>query len=353
MIEVISLQKWFGPEYVLKGVSVTICKGEFFSLLGPSGCGKTTLLRIIGGFETAGRGDVKIDGESVLAVSARDRRTNMVFQHLALFPHMNVEKNIAFGLEMRGVSKGEIVRKVKEAVSLVRLDGLEQRGVDELSGGQKQRVAIARALVNEPKVLLLDEPLGALDLQLRLQMQAELRQLQKSLGSTFVFVTHDQSEAMVMSDRIAVMDRGEILQIGTPREIYEAPEHRFVAEFIGHSNFFQGTVASSKQSDFVELECAGRVLRGRCANSPAPGTPATLSLRYEKVQLTDPSYNGAWPGTVSRVTFTGPAMRADINLQGNLTATVEVPTGNSSAALNVGDVIGVSWAPEHANVLLD
>lgn len=354
MIEVLDLAKWFGSEHVLKGVSISIRRGEFFSLLGPSGCGKTTLLRIIGGFETASRGDVLIDGESVLGISAQRRRTNMVFQHLALFPHMSVQQNIAFGLEMRRLPRDKITAKVRDALALVRLEGLEHRGIDELSGGQKQRVAIARALVNEPKVLLLDEPLGALDLQLRLQMQSELQQLQKSLGSTFIFVTHDQSEAMTMSDRIAVMDKGEILQVGTPRAIYEAPEHRFVAEFIGHSNFFQGTVVSDSAPDGItSINCNGRIMQGKCRSAPSPGTPATISLRYEKILLSCAPGADSWKGSVSKITFTGPAVRAEVSLPDDLLATVELSAGSPAASLSVGQTVGLSWSPENANVLLD
>ena len=239
-VEITGLTKRFGNVLALDDVSLSIFQGEFFSLLGPSGCGKTTLLRLIGGFETPSTGDVRIDGRSVLGQPPYLRSTNMIFQHLALFPHMNVFDNVAFGLKMKRVPAKEVRRRVDESLALVRLEGYEGRQIEQLSGGQKQRVAIARALVNDPSVLLLDEPLGALDLQLRLQMVEELKRLHKSLNSTFVFVTHDQGEAMAMSDRIAVMNDGRILQIDTPEGIYERPEARFVATFIGHANLIEG-----------------------------------------------------------------------------------------------------------------
>lgn len=354
MIEVKALEKWFGNERILKGVSVDIQQGEFFSLLGPSGCGKTTLMRIIGGFETASGGDVLIDGKSVLDTPARYRPTNMVFQHLALFPHMTIERNIAFGLEMKKLPKAQIEKRVQDALAMIRLEKLAKRMVDDLSGGQRQRVAIARALVNDPKVLLLDEPLGALDLQLRLQMQAELAQLQRSLGSTFIFVTHDQSEAMTMSDRIAVMDKGEILQIGTPREIYEAPEHRFVAEFIGHTNFFHGPVRSAPDADgVVAVECLGRILKGKCRATPTLGALATISVRYEKVALSVAPGAGDIQGTLSKLTFTGPTLRAEVVLNDGAIVTVEMLGVSEAGSLAVGRPVGLSWLPHAANVLLD
>src|SRR5262249_15458576 len=222
-VEIRSVRKVFGSVVALDNVSVSIRRGEFFSLLGPSGCGKTTLLRIIGGFDELSCGTVLIDGRDCGFMPPYARSTNMIFQHLALFPHMNVFENLAFGLRRKRVDKASILARVTAALALVRLEGYGRRMIDQLSGGQKQRVAMARALVNDPSVLLLDEPLGALDLQLRLQMQDELRRLHRSLGNTFIYVTHDQSEAMTMSDRIAVMNGGRIQQIGTPEDIYERP----------------------------------------------------------------------------------------------------------------------------------
>jgi spermidine/putrescine transport system ATP-binding protein len=231
------VRKRYGEVVALDGVDLEIRRGEFFSLLGPSGCGKTTLLRLLAGFETPDAGRVLIGGKDMAGVPPYERPVNTVFQNYALFPHMTVAGNIAFGLRMKGLSQGEIRKKVAWALELVDLLGLEGRYPRELSGGQKQRVALARALVLEPQVLLLDEPLSALDLKLRQELRVELMQLQRRLGTTFVFVTHDQEEALVMSDRIAVMRAGRVEQVGLPDEVYERPKNRFVADFLGRSNF--------------------------------------------------------------------------------------------------------------------
>ncbi len=236
MVRLLGVRKRFGPVAALDGVDLEVEEGEFFSLLGPSGCGKTTLLRILAGFETPDEGRVEIAGRDMQGVPPYLRPVNTVFQNYALFPHMTVEGNIAFGLRMKGLPPGGIRKKVAWALELVDLLGLERRYPRELSGGQKQRVALARALVNEPKVLLLDEPLSALDLKLRQELRVELMRLQRRLGTTFIFVTHDQEEALVMSDRIAVMRAGRIEQLGLPDEVYERPKNRFVAEFLGRSN---------------------------------------------------------------------------------------------------------------------
>ena len=239
-VELVDVTKRFGEVVAVDHVSFSIEKGEFFSLLGPSGCGKTTTLRIIAGFEEPDEGEVYIKGESMKGVPPNKRPTNMVFQNLALFPHMNVYDNIAFGLKLKKLPKSEIDRKVKEMLELVHLPGYEKRWVKQLSGGERQRVAIARALVNEPEVLLLDEPLGPLDLKLREEMILELKRIQREVKTTFIYVTHDQGEALTMSDKIAVMKNGRIIQIGSPLELYEKPNDPFVADFIGRSNLIQG-----------------------------------------------------------------------------------------------------------------
>ncbi|MBR2223483.1 MAG: ATP-binding cassette domain-containing protein, partial [Christensenellaceae bacterium] len=228
--------KDFDGVEVLNNINFYIKKNEFLTLLGPSGCGKTTLLRLLGGFETPSSGDILFEGKSIVSLPPYKRRLNTVFQRYALFPHLNVEENIAFGLNIRKVDKKTIKKKVGDMLSLVGLSGYEKRSIDTLSGGQMQRIAIARALVNEPEVLLLDEPLGALDLKFRKDMQLELKRMQQQLGITFVYVTHDQEEAMTMSDTIAVIDKGMIQQIGTPEDIYNEPKNSFVADFIGESN---------------------------------------------------------------------------------------------------------------------
>lgn len=249
--------KRYDDEIVLKKVNFEIEEGKFYTLLGPSGCGKTTILRIIAGFSEASEGDIYFAGKRINDVPANQRQVNTVFQDYALFPHMNVFENVAFGLKIKKLPKNQIQEKVQEALRLVRLGGYENREISEMSGGQRQRVAIARAIVNEPKVLLLDEPLSALDLKLRTDMQYELRELQRRLGITFIFVTHDQEEALAMSDEIFVLNNGEIVQSGTPVDIYDEPINKFVADFIGESNIVKGTMIDDYLVEFVgkQFEC--------------------------------------------------------------------------------------------------
>lgn len=257
LIQFENIIKEFDGQLVLKGINLDIFENEFVTLLGPSGCGKTTLLRILGGFLEPNEGKVYFDGIEITNVPAYKREINTVFQRYALFPHMTVFENIAFGLNIKKVNKEVIEQKVTRMLELVNLQGFEQRAVTVLSGGQQQRVAIARALVNEPSVLLLDEPLGALDLKLRQEMQIELKKIQKEVGITFIYVTHDQEEALTMSDKIVVMNNGEIQQIGTPIDIYNEPENRFVADFIGESNIFDGVMIDDYRIFFdgKEFEC--------------------------------------------------------------------------------------------------
>ena len=248
IISLEGVEKRFGSNLVVKKMNLEIAEGEFLTLLGPSGCRKTTTLRMIAGFEEASAGVIKVEGERIEDKEPFQRNVNTVFQNYALFPHMTVFNNVAYGLTIKKVPKPEIQERVMEMLRLVQLEGFEKRKPDELSGGQKQRVAIARALVNKPKVLLLDEPLGALDLKLRKQMQIELKRLQKKLGITFIYVTHDQEEALTMSDRIAVMHDGVLEQLDVPMEIYEHPKTKFVAGFIGESNIFDGKVTDKKDN---------------------------------------------------------------------------------------------------------
>jgi spermidine/putrescine transport system ATP-binding protein len=351
-VEVAHLSRRFETVTALDDVSLGVRRGEFFSLLGPSGCGKTTLLRIIGGFDHATEGEVRIHGRNVLGEPPYLRRTNMIFQHLALFPHMNVFENIAFGLEMKRVPKPELKARVEQMLALVRLEGLEGRTIDQLSGGQRQRVALARALVNDPDVLLLDEPLGALDLQLRLRMQVELRRLQKALGSTFIFVTHDQGEAITMSDRIAVMSEGRLVQVGSPAEVYELPAHRFVAEFMGHANMIAGTVRSCV-GGFGILDAAGGPLEGRCLKPFAPATPALLSVRYEKVEV-GPAALGAsgLAGRIADIRYMGATVRVECVSADGLTVHADMPAGGRVAALAVGQDVILTW-PRESAVLIE
>ena len=272
--------KRYDDETILKGVSFEIEEGKFYTLLGPSGCGKTTMLRIIAGFSEASEGDVYFEGKRINDVPANQRQVNTVFQDYALFPHMNVFENVAFGLKIKKFPKNQIKEKVEEALRLVRLAGYENREISEMSGGQRQRVAIARAIVNEPKVLLLDEPLSALDLKLRTDMQYELRELQQRLGITFIFVTHDQEEALAMSDEIFVINQGEIVQSGTPVDIYDEPINNFVADFIGESNIIKATMIDDYLIEIVgkQFECVDGGMR--------KNEPVEIVIRPEDLSLT-------------------------------------------------------------------
>ena len=298
IIELKGVSKFFDGECILDGIDLSIRDKEFVTLLGPSGCGKTTTLRIIGGFETPDRGELFIDGQSVKNTPPNQRPVNTVFQKYALFPHLNVFENVAFGLRLAGAPKDEIVRSVTEMLALVKLKGFERRTVTSLSGGQQQRVAIARALINHPRVLLLDEPLGALDLKLRKDMQNELKKIQRQTGITFIYVTHDQEEALSMSDTVVVMANGKIQQIGSPVDIYNEPENAFVADFIGESNILDGIMVSDGKVRF-----SGRLFD--CVDSGfAPNEPVDIVVRPEDVDVVKLD-DGMLTGTVSSVTFKG------------------------------------------------
>jgi len=291
-VELINVIKEFaaprkdGAVRAVDDVSLQIDDGEFFALLGPSGCGKTTTLRMIAGFEDTSSGQILIRGKAVQDVPPFHRPVNTVFQDYALFPHMTALQNVMFGLEMEGISRGEARHRAMEALELVRLPQAAERKPRQLSGGMQQRVALARALVKKPAVLLLDEPLSALDLKLREAMRYELKAMQKSLGMTFIFVTHDQEEAMTMADRIAVMDRGKVLQVGAPEDIYEAPATKFVADFIGETNFVKGTMVDKQgQYAFIKLD-EQTIIRAICGDTPAPmNTEVTVAIRPEKLNL--------------------------------------------------------------------
>jgi putrescine transport system ATP-binding protein len=285
LLRIEAVGKSFGNFRAVDRLSLDIRAGEFFALLGPSGCGKTTLLRMLAGFETPDEGRILLDGKDIAQVAPHQRPVNMMFQNYALFPHLNVGDNIAFGLKRAGMDRADIATRVAEMVALVKLDGLEKRKPDQLSGGQKQRVALARSLARRPQVLLLDEPLAALDKKLRESTQAELMELQRRLGTTFVIVTHDQEEAMTMANRIGVMDAGRLEQVATPRELYEAPRSRWVAEFVGDINLFDGEVASREHHRLdISTRDAGTLV---VAEPRQPVTKATVcvAIRPEKVKL--------------------------------------------------------------------
>lgn len=347
------ITKAFNGLTVLEPTNLEIRKGEFFSLLGPSGCGKTTLLRIIGGFEHPSGGELLIGGRPMLGMQPYERRTNMVFQHGALFPHLTVAENIAFGLEMSRQPRAVIDKKVKEALELVRLADLGARKIDQLSGGQRQRVAMARALVNDPEVLLLDEPLGALDLKLRLQMQEELKRLHREIGGTFIFVTHDQGEAISMSDRIAVMSRGVIQQVGSPRDVYERPANRFVAEFMGHSNFYDGRVARRESDGSGEVTVNGRPFPCRIPDAFGIGSPVFVALRYERVEVvpaTEPGFG--LEGTLLEEAYLGPTLQRTVDL-GDMGVIVSDTANNGrQAMIGTGARVRVKWAADGPTILL-
>lgn len=298
IIEIQGVSKVYGDNTVLDNLSLNIRKNEFLTLLGPSGCGKTTTLKIIAGFETADSGKVIFNGSDISNIPPYKRQLNTVFQKYALFPHMNIYENIAFGLKIKKLPKDEIDKKVREMLKMVSLEGFEKRSVDSLSGGQQQRVAIARALVNEPKVLLLDEPLGALDLKLRKEMQLELKKIQKRLGITFIFVTHDQEEALTMSDTIVVMNKGKIQQMGSPEDIYNEPANAFVADFIGESNIVDGIMLEDLKVEFCDhvFTC---VDKGFNTNEAVD-----VVIRPEDIEITSPE-NGMITGKVNSVKFKG------------------------------------------------
>jgi putrescine transport system ATP-binding protein len=285
LLRIDGVGKKFGSFRAVDRLSLDIRAGEFFALLGPSGCGKTTLLRMLAGFETPDEGRILLDGKDIAQVLPHQRPVNMMFQNYALFPHLNVRDNIAFGLKRAGMARADIATRVAEMVALVKLDGLEKRKPDQLSGGQKQRVALARSLARRPQVLLLDEPLAALDKKLRESTQAELMELQRRLGTTFIIVTHDQEEAMTVANRIGVMDAGRLEQVGTPRELYEAPHSRWVAEFVGDINLFDGEVSSR---DYNRLTIATRdagMVTVAAPREPVTKTIVSVAIRPEKVKL--------------------------------------------------------------------
>ena len=298
LIDLVNISKNFDNTMVLDDLSLSVKENSFVTLLGPSGCGKTTTLRIIGGFETADTGKVIFDGVDISKLPPNKRQLNTVFQKYALFTHMNIAENIAFGLKIKGKSKAYIDDKIKYALKLVNLDGYEKRTVDSLSGGQQQRIAIARAIVNEPRLLLLDEPLGALDLKLRQDMQYELIRLKNELGITFIYVTHDQEEALTMSDTIVVMNQGYIQQMGTPEQIYNEPENAFVADFIGESNIVPGIML---RDELVEIFGA----RFACVDKGfGNNKPVDVVIRPEDIDLVDPS-EGTLVGTCTHLIFKG------------------------------------------------
>lgn len=350
------VSKTFSELPAVDSFDLEVREGEFVSLLGPSGCGKTTLLRIIAGFEKPDRGRVSVGGVEMTRVPPNKRPVNLVFQRATLFPHLNVEENVAFGLRLARVSKADIATRVAEALSLVRLPGFERRDVETLSGGEAQRVALARALVNRPKVLLLDEPLGALDLQIRRQLQIELKVIHRALGTTFVFVTHDQEEAMTMSDRIVVMTEGRISQMGTPREIYRHPKSLFTARFVGSSNLWEGSVQSRDKEGTV-VSVAGRPILVGPQIDVTSGQTVWIVLRPESLQVRarEGSDTGdrqdAIHGVVADTSFLGSIVYYRVDV-GHATLVACRPAEEEESVL-VGEEVVVEWNPRDLQILFE
>ena len=347
IVSLIDVEKRFGSNLVVKKMNMEVQEGEFLTMLGPSGCGKTTTLRMIAGFEDASSGIIKVQGERVEDKEPFERDVNTVFQNYALFPHMTVFDNVAYGLTIKKVPKDEIRRRVTEMIELVQLKGYEKRKPDELSGGQKQRVAIARALVNRPKVLLLDEPLGALDLKLRKQMQIELKRLQKKLGITFVYVTHDQEEALTMSDRIAVMNGGVLEQLAAPMEIYNKPKTKFVAGFIGETNLFDGTV-KAKDGNILTVETSvGTMQVTEEEETFAVGEQMHVSIRPEYVEYAKEPVDGFnLPGTVREFIYMGTVVKTMVTMKDQ--TEIKFSRFEQENNLNENDDIYICWNPQKA-----
>jgi spermidine/putrescine transport system ATP-binding protein len=353
MVVLQEIVKRFGHNTVVQNLSLDIHQGEFLTFLGPSGCGKTTTLRMIAGFEQPTSGRILLDGESVQDRPAYERNVNTVFQSYALFPHLTAYENVAFGLRVKKVPPAEIDRRVRQALRLVQLEDFAKRKPDQLSGGQKQRIAIARALVNNPKVLLLDEPLGALDQKLRKQMQVELKHLQKQLGITFIFVTHDQEEALTMSDRIAVMHKGVLEQVGTPDDIYDRPATAFVAEFIGETNLLYGK-AIERTVDTLLVECEGLRMAVPLHADIREQEPVVVAVRPERTSLclspADTPDRISLPARLSERIYTGAFTKTVVTLADGKTLVSHEKT-DELLPVGQGDSLYVQWNPAHAVVL--
>lgn len=347
LVQIRGIDKYYEDTHAVKNLSLDVYEGEFLTILGSSGSGKTTTLRMVGGFEQPTSGQILLAGEDMAEREPYERDVNTVFQSYALFPHMTVYDNVAYGLKMKKVPKDEIRARVTEMLGLVELAGFEGRKPDQLSGGQKQRVAIARALVNRPKVLLLDEPLGALDLKLRKQMQLELKRLQRKLNITFIYVTHDQEEALSMSDRIAIMHNGVLEQVGTPREIYEEPTNPFVATFIGETNLFEGTVAGA-DGDRVVVEAPEGSMTCQATGFQV-GDAVAVSVRPERMHVSyEPEAGFTLRGTVRDRVYVGSAVKAIIVLDGGKEVRLQRLAGNTQPQAGP---VWPWWRPEDARVI--
>ncbi len=357
-IAVRQVTKRFGSVRALDDVSIDIREGEFFALLGPSGCGKTTLLRILAGFESPTEGEVFIDGQAMSAVAPNKRPVNMVFQNYAIFPHLNVRQNLGYGLRRQKLPKAELNAKIDEALALIKLEGFGDRRSEQLSGGQRQRIALARALIKQPKVLLLDEPLGALDKKLREQMQIELRALQQEVGITFVFVTHDQEEALSMSDRIAVISAGKVLQVDTPERLYERPNSREVADFIGTMNFVEGRVSGHGNGTVTVKTDALGELHGHAERQFSDGDQALIAIRPEKIVASrerPANAENSVVGQVASAAYLGDRSHLQVHVKG-LTTPLSVASQNVLPLLHSThgseqNHVWLSWPSESVVIL--
>lgn len=340
-----------GETLVVKDLNLSIGKGEFLTMLGPSGSGKTTCLMMLAGFETATHGDIRLGGRPINNIPPHKRGIGMVFQNYALFPHMTVAENLAFPLEVRKMSKADREAKVERALDMVQMGVFGGRRPAQLSGGQQQRVALARALVFEPELVLMDEPLGALDKQLREHMQYEIKHLHDRLGVTVVYVTHDQSEALTMSDRIAVFNDGVIQQLADPATLYERPDNAFVAQFIGENNRLTGKIATIDGTQVRIALTNGREVDALAVNCGGQGTETMLSIRPERVVIGDPSAPNALEGRVLELIYLGDHIRCRMDVEGNTDFIVKVPNSHKHAALNVGEVTPIGWVTDDCRAL--
>jgi putative spermidine/putrescine transport system ATP-binding protein len=350
IVEINDVSKSYGDVVAVSRMSLLIAHGEFVALLGPSGCGKTTTLQMLAGFVEPTEGDILIDSRTLRGVPPHHRNIGVVFQSYALFPHLSILDNVAFGLRMRGVGKSEVAKRVKRALEIVQLTGLDQRYPRELSGGQQQRVALARAIVIEPAVLLLDEPLSNLDANLREQMRFEIREIQKRIGITTIFVTHDQNEAMAAADRLVVMNKGEIRQVGTAQEIYERPADLFVARFIGQANLLRGRVAAVRDSEAELCLASGERILARHNGAMAVGEAAALALRPEDLRVAGQAQAGMnnFAATITSLSYLGASTHASLRAGGDA-FTVLAPRGVTVG--REGDAVFVYW-PSSAGILL-
>lgn len=342
-----------GETLVVKQLNLDIERGEFVTMLGPSGSGKTTCLMMLAGFETATHGDIILDGMSINNVPPHKRDIGMVFQNYALFPHMTVNENLAFPLEVRGVARGDIEQRVRRALDMVQLDDFGGRRPGQLSGGQQQRVAVARALVFEPKLVLMDEPLGALDKQLREQMQYEIKHIHETLGVTVVYVTHDQSEALTMSNRIAVFDDGVIQQLATPEDLYEKPENAFVADFIGENNTLLGEIVEVNGGNCTVKVNSGEAFTALAVNIGGVGARTTLSLRPERVAINPDqgAVGNVVKATVEELIYLGDHIRTRVTVCGHGDFIIKIPNASDHASLKPGQQVTIGWQPDDCRAL--